>query len=171
MANPTNISWTVRRAQEKYSAGDERLFEYCKRILCKILDIEYSQNLKFLRVETWKQRIVKQQKRTDLWVEVDMERNGRTEFHCVLIEDKVYSKIRNNQLKEYKSAFETKYGNTPNAYKHYVLITCIKHEDAKFDKQYSPAKKLGFKLFSVYDLHTSKLPTTSDLFNEFWIYL
>jgi len=166
------ISWTLRRAQEKYSICDKTLFEYCKRILCKLLDVEYSNDILFRRVETWKQ-----DNDIDIRAEVEMEKNGKKELHCILIENKVYDPTRiesdgQNQLKKYKSYFDEKYKNTPNANKHYVLITCIKRSDDKFENQYSFVRGFGFKVFSVYDLHNSELPsTTSDIFNEFWKYL
>ena len=75
-----------------------------------------------------------------------MEENGVHEQHDVLIEDKVYSKLRDKQLSDIRSVFD-KYLDEEQiiAERHYILLTCMESYDANIN-QYSKASDDGFTL-------------------------
>ena len=81
-----------------------------------------------------------------MWVRIILEENGVREQHDVLIEDKVYSKLRDKQLSDIRSVFD-KYLDEEQiiAERHYILLTCMESYDANIN-QYSKASDDGFTL-------------------------
>lgn len=68
-------------ASDKYSEAKPILHSQCKRMLCRVLEVP--PEVEILDVKVWKQ-----ESRIDLWVEVELKRNGNLEHHSVLIESK-----------------------------------------------------------------------------------
>lgn len=160
------ISWTLRRADVKCSVEKPILYGYCREILAKLLGISLDDNTLFEQVRVWKQ-----DHKIDLWIELQINRNGAIEQHAILIEDKFYSKLRPNQLENYKKRFESHYAaQTDEWYRHYVLVTCIARNDKKFEEYYGKAPSLGFMLYNLNEIFGSNHKACeSDIFNEFWL--
>lgn len=161
------ISWTLRRADVKCSIEKPILYRYCREIMAKLLDISLDNNILFEQVKVWKQ-----EQDIDLWVELQINRNGICQQHAILIEDKFYSKLRFNQLENYKERFDAHYATqTDEWHRHYVLITRIERNDSKFEEYYGKAPSLGYMLLSFYEIFgKNHKECESDIFNEFWLY-
>lgn len=160
------ISWTLRRADIKCSIEKPILYGYCRAIFAKILGVSLDDSTLFEQVKVWKQ-----EQDIDLWIELQLNRNGICQRHAVLIEDKFYSQLRPNQLENYKERFEAYYATQSDEWhKHYVLITCIERGDSKFEEYYGKAPSLGYKTFSFYEIFgKNHKESESDIFNEFWL--
>ena len=160
------ISWTLRRADVRCEIEKPILYGYCREIMAKLLDIYLDDNTLFEQVKVWKQ-----DQDIDLWIELQVNRNGVRECHAILIEDKFYSQLRPNQLENYKERFEAHYAvQADEWHRHYVLITCIERTDSKFEEYYGKASALGFIKYSIGEVFSrNRNECESDIFNEFWL--
>lgn len=164
------VSWTLRMSVCYRRKRNKKLHEYCRNFLSLLLGRAFSRKTNVVKVETWKQY-----RGIDLWVQVILEENGNLEQHEILIEDKVYSPLRNNQLKIYRKVFDDYLDkNFSQATRHYLLLTCYESWDSKINR-YDEALKLGFKVIPWDEMITAmfkgKNPiyAENDIFNEFWI--
>ncbi len=168
------ISWCLRRAQDDYAKDKPILFEKCRFILAKLLDLtDELNNVKFTRVETWKQ-----ESQIDIWVEVDAVVNDKKRIFAILIEDKYHTALHDtkdedgiyrNQLLVYRKKFDKYYSNKKDIYKKYVLLSLSgdpEHNDRLYKKD---CQEYGFKLFDYEDLRLDEKPSESDIYNEFWL--
>ena len=169
------ISWCLRCAMRHFADVRPILHGHCNSILCRLLGINNPESVSIIDVKVWKQ-----ESKIDLWVEISLLRNDVKESHALLIENKYYSPLRDNvkdedgeyrnQLIVYKKKFD-KYYDSQTVFwdRHYSLITCIERDDPEFF-QYNICKKIGFELFSFYELRGNcTTPTESDIYNEFWL--
>ena len=157
------VSWTLRRAQNICAGEKPILYNYCRRLLGFLLKRELK-DIDIVLVETWKQEYY-----IDLWVWVSV--NGKE--YDILVEDKYYSQLRDNQLTRYKEQFdEWLKCNRPNSTPLYWLLTC---HDRGTDI-YDSAKRDGFSIGFWDDFleamgldEEGAVESESDIFNEFWI--
>lgn len=167
------FSWCFRMAQDVYSTQKPILWSQCKDILCRVLG--ETSDVEILNVKVWKQ-----EENIDLWVEVELRKNGKIEHHAILIENKYYSRLRQvkdtdgefrNQLIVYKKKFDKYYSEQSIAWsKHYVLITCIERDEENKFIEYSPAEEFGYRIITFYEmLGDCAQETESDIYNEFWL--
>ncbi len=155
------LSWTLRRASDVYSNEKPILYQYCRRILFKLLDIEYNEHIRIKSVETWKQW-----NRIDLHANIELEENGIIKHHAVLIENKAYTHVHDNQLNRYKQIFEETYDHSQWTL-HYVLITCLDEVPEAMEEE---CRNAGFKYYPLLDVFSNEQEESeSDLFNEFWL--
>ena len=157
------VSWTLRRAQNSCAVEKPILYNYCRRFLGLLLN----QTIKdddIVTVETWKQ-----DNYIDLWVHVSI--NGIS--HDILIEDKYYSNLHDDQLTRYKEYFDKWLEeNRKESMPHYYILSCMD----SYDKKVSQYKVPDFKLI-CWDQMLEAMgcnnadcePSESDIFNEFWI--
>lgn len=158
------ISWTLRRAQNSCAYDKPILYRYCRKFLGYLLGIELKDS-DVVKVETWKQEY-----RIDLWVWVSV--NG-VEYD-ILIEDKYYSGLHDDQLERYKELFdEWLQSHRPKSKPLYWLLTC--HERGLTDI-YDSAEKYGFCVGFWDDMISAMgcedddaQDSESDIFNEFWL--
>lgn len=157
------LSWTLRRAMQKYSDEMPILHHYCNNILCKLIGITITDDTQVLAVETWKQW-----KYIDLWVNIKLIRDGNEEFHAVLIENKAYTPTHHNQLARYKVIFDQVCDEyMPDANRHYILITALDKMPITLAEE---CKDNGYTPFCLGDLNDyEQRDSESDLFNEFWL--
>lgn len=156
------LSWTIRRASIAYCREKPILYKYCRSILFNLLGIENNENIKINSVETWKQWNY-----IDLHANIELENNGKIEHHAILIENKVYTQVHDNQLVRYRRIFEDTYNQ--DIFKlHYVLITCF---DEIPEMMVQNCKEAGFRYLPLSDLFSNEYEedSESDLFNEFWL--
>lgn len=91
------LSWTLRRSTQQYSEEKPVLYQYCRKILGKLIGVAMTDDVQVISVETWKQwRYI------DLWANIRITCNGKEDFHAVLIENKAYTPTHHNQLERYK---------------------------------------------------------------------
>ena len=169
------ISWCLRRADVICRYEKPILYNYCRIILATLLEIELNDAIEFQEVKVWKQ-----DNNIDLWVELQVFRDGGFEKHAILIEDKYYTGLHlsrdtdgeyRNQLEVYKKKFDGFYAQqAAECHKHYALITCIDRTDPNF-AMYDIAASFGFKTYTIYDFLSNECEceeSESDIFNEFW---
>lgn len=167
------LSWSLRCTKYRFIKDHKPiLYHYCKYMLCTLIDrLQDMDNITIDDVRVWKQ-----ERYIDLWVEVDLHIDDREEHHAILIEDKYYTGIHDDQLARYKQIFEEYYQDKTN-YKeknlHYAVITCIYDVDTHYQPlKEAVAKVKGFNLFHLYDLvdkSTGYRESESDIFNELFI--
>lgn len=180
------MSYSLRHAVDKYLIEKPMLCRYCRYMLGVLLDdFSITDTTKIESVKVWKEW-----QYMDLCVEVVIKVGEATQTYAILIENKYYSKLRENQLVDYQKKFDEYYDNNkevyvPKANRSYKLVTC--HEEENIEKIYgieiektkSEGKK-GFKALQFYDLLPEKFQhgdennyiyeeTESDIFNEFWL--
>ena len=157
------LSWTLRRASSAYANEKTILYNYCREILFRLLDIKEYDNIEVCSVETWKQW-----KYIDLWANIRITCNGKEEFHAVLIENKAYTPTHHNQLARYKAIFDQVCEEyMPNTKRHYILITALDEMPAMLANE---CKENGYIPFCLGDLNDyEQQDSESDLFNEFWL--
>lgn len=155
------LSWTMRRASVAYATEKPRLYAYCRAILFRLLGIKDYEHIKVKSVETWKQWNY-----IDLHANIELEYDGITKQHAILIENKAYTSVHDNQLIRYKQLFEETYAHNKFAL-HFVLITCF---DDVPGNMLQACKEAGFECLPLLDLFSNEQEDSeSDLFNEFWL--
>lgn len=167
------ISWCLRCTKYPYIKDNKPvLYQYCKYMLCKLIDrIQDMNNIDIDDVRVWKQ-----ERYIDLWVEVDLLMNGKKERHAILIEDKYYTGVHDDQLVRYMKIFDDYYAENkdyPIDHLHYALITCIYDKDAHYKALKEAVDKVKkFNLYHLYELTDSSLgykESESDIYNELFI--
>ena len=164
------LSWVLRMAADKDCCEKmPRLFYQCRQILFKLLNIKKFSNITVAHVRVWKQW-----KRVDLLAEISLVKEGKSELHILMVEDKAYTMLTPKQRDEYPQLVKEKFVNVNAKYTlHQSIITCYDKKDQKY-KELSDFIKRGtekWKLFSIYTLPDKEVKelTESDLFNEFWL--
>jgi hypothetical protein len=160
------LGWTLRCAQE--GNQDEKVRLAAKGILAYILS-ENLDKYKIKEVKTWKQW-----NQIDLCAEIILAQENLEERKiAILFEDKMYTHLREGQLKKYKKVFDEYYRSAENGKTDYELkyrvLTC--HNDCKeLQSDMDEAKEHGFTLLKWHELKTgSGLNETGNfMFDEFW---
>jgi len=161
------ISWLLRLAKE---GKNDRLHEVARNVLFKLIGKKNDSNVIINRVEVWKQW-----ESIDLTAEIELEVNNQTEWHLVVVEDKAYTLLHDNQLARYKDSIKDYYdGKHKQKYNiHYWVITFYEEGSSRWDSLQKDCKKDGWELLSFYEVigwKEGEFPDTeSDLFNEFWL--
>lgn len=166
------LSWCLRCT--KYPCIKDNkpiLYQYCKYMICKLIDrLQDMSNIEIDDVRVWKQ-----ERYIDLWVEVDLLVDNKKEKHAILIEDKYYTGVHDDQLMRYKQIFDKYYAEKtdyPQKNRHYVLITCLYNVDAHYESLATAAYDAKFDIYHLYELADSSLSykeSESDIYNELFI--
>ena len=171
------MSYSLRHAEDKYLIEKPMLCRYCRYMLGVLLGIPVNDKSEVESVKVWREW-----QYMDLCVEAVVDKQK----YALLIENKYYTGLRENQLVDYKKKFDEYYENkdvyVSEDSRSYKLVTC--HEDDKIEKLYKVEvdktineKGKGFEILSFYDLlpkdylHNNDVyeETESDIFNEFWL--
>lgn len=166
------LSWSLRCTKYPFIKDNKPLlYHYCKYIFCTFID--KLQDMNNITIDDV--RVCKQKQYIDLWVEVDLHIDNREEHHAILIEDKYYTGVHNDQLARYKRIFEEHYQDKekyPQRNLHYVLITCLYSDNINYVPLAQAAKENGFEIYQLYDIVDNSLgykETESDIFNELFL--
>lgn len=167
------VSWCLRFAESKYINERPVLSQYCRYILGKLIGMTITKDLDIESVKVWKEW-----ERIDLTVEVIILKKDAEEKHAILIENKYYSKLHDNQLKRYKDCFIKHYGSDKSWVKHYNLLSCLDTQE-EVNKIYGEdIQGTEFVAHAFYDLLDPDCwqkekgefkESESDIFNEFWL--
>ncbi|MCR5190177.1 MAG: PD-(D/E)XK nuclease family protein [Bacteroidales bacterium] len=116
------LSWIMRVAASKeIQEKNNVLFERCKKVLLKLIGKSGCDNVEIVSVEVWKQW-----QRIDVTAHVVVKCDGKEEKHLVVIEDKAYTKIHDDQLNRYEETINETY-DKDNRFKdfkkHFWVIT------------------------------------------------
>lgn len=166
------LSWSLRCTKYPFIKDNKPLlYHYCKYILCTLIDrLQDMSNITIDDVRVWKQ-----EQYIDLWVEVDLHIDNREERHAILIEDKYYTGVHDDQLKRYRQIFEEYYQDKkdyPKDNRHYVLITCHYDNNDHYKQLAKAAKENDFDIYNIFDIVDKSLgykETESDIFNELFL--
>ena len=119
-------------------------------------------------------------KRIDVLANVMIKCNDKEERHLIVIENKAYTKIHNDQLNRYEKIINKEYGNDNfqrDFIKHFWVITLSGlNESGEYDNNYWILKSMcdsayaDWKLLSFDDVMDDDTPTGSEHFDDFWIY-
>lgn len=154
------ISWTIRCSDLAYE--DNKLInKYSKKILSKLIfdDEKVLNDQRIKNIQVWKQA-----ENIDLWVELEIENN--TQKIVLIIENKMYSSIRENQLEKYKDFIEKYYSDKNNYTLNFVLL----RPDYEHDHEKDFCNSRGFLHINIESLQEllTEGKTNNDLFDEFW---
>ena len=166
------LSWCLRCTKYPFVKDNKPvLYQYCKYMLCKLLGrIQDMNNIAIDDIHVWKQ-----ERYIDLWVEVELHMGDRKEYHAILIEDKYYTGVHDNQLERYRQIFEEYYIDKPDypvRNLHYALVTCLYDIDTHYAPLAIAAKENKFDIFHLYDLVDASLnykESESDIYNELFL--
>lgn len=158
------LSWTIRCADIVYKKENEIVYNYSKLILQKLLlNFSISNELIFKNIKVWKQH-----SNIDLWVELTIEDYGIEQKAAIIIENKMYSSIRNCQLEKYNK-IATEYYKTDNIKIAYIFLR-PDYEIGNKTNEKAKCKELGYMYLNLEELKDA-LPnkkTKNHLFDEFW---
>ena len=166
------MSYSLRLAANEYFKKDSKLCQYCRYMLGALLGITITNETNIVSVKVWKEwRYI------DLCVEVIIADGDKEHKYALLIENKYYTLLHDDQLSRYKEIFD-EYYNAKEWNRVYKIVTC--HEKENIDKLYGAeiAKAPEFKALSFYELLPDEYllkekntyeDTENDIFNEFWL--
>ena len=159
------LAWTLKRSSSIYSYEKVVLYGYCREILFKLLERPDDKQTIVGSVETWLEW-----NNIDVHANIELKINGISQWHAVLIENKVYTPTHDNQLERYRLIFDEVYrdGEFKEENRHYVLITC---KESPSEKLREDCLNSGFRCIPILDLFPNDRgkDSESDLFNEFWL--
>lgn len=161
------ISWLLRIAKEHPSKTKPELHKVARKVLFKLIDKEDRPEYRITQVEVWKQW-----ERIDVIAAIELEVNNLTERHLVVIEDKAYTLIHDDQLTRYEHAVNSYYRNKTYE-KHFWVISFFDRDEKCFKDLMAQCEKTVWEPLSFYEVIGWKdgkfSDTESDLFNEFWL--
>ena len=166
------MSYSLRMATNDHLKKGSKLCQYCRYMLGKLIDVKITNKTFVKSVKVWKEW-----RRIDLCVEVVIQDGDNELKYALLIENKYYTLLHNDQLSRYKEIFDNYY-ETKEWRKVYKLVTC--HEKYNIKKFYGKelSQNPEFKALNFYDLLPKKYwhkdtgtyeETENDIFNEFWL--
>ena len=171
------MSYSLRHAESKYLIEKPTLCRYCRYMLGKLLNFNINNNMPITSVKVWREW-----KHIDLRVEVTIGEEKTGDHYAILIENKYYGKLRENQLSDYKKVFDEYYNakGIPETHRRYKLISCFENEEDVKDIYGKEIEKVKpFTALPFYDLinndeywhekDNAYEETESDIFNEFWL--
>lgn len=165
------ISWTLRCAVHNNGLSSV-LKDYSKKVLLKILSKTESVNkVPFDDIVIKEVMTYRQWERIDLHAEIILEINGKLKKFVVVFENKLYTKIHDNQLKKYKDSINNFYDKSENKKTDYervfVFLTCNPEVP---DSDQKECDTNGYKAFTVQEIRDSFNgdETGNYLFDEFW---
>ena len=165
------LSWCLRCTKYRYVKDRKPiLYQYCKYMLCKLID--RLQDMNNITIDDV--RVRKQERYVDLWVEVDLHIDKKKEYHAILIENKYYTGVHDDQLKRYRRIFDEYYNKLSDheTNRHYALITCLYDVDPHYTPLEAVVKENKFDIYHLYDLADRSLnykESESDIYNELFL--
>ena len=169
------MSWLMRLAAET-KVENKRLHQISKEVLLRLIGLLETPNVDILNVDVWRQW-----EHIDVFAEIKVVVDGETQHHLVVIEDKAYTMIHDNQLTRYAETVRAYYsGKRKNNYTiHYWVIT-FHDEGSDYWKQLKEDCEkcdiVKWNLLNMYDVigwrkdkENDFKNTESDLFDEFWL--
>lgn len=162
------LSWVIRLAADREQCkGNEALYTKCRAILGKLLE---EKRVGEYCVESVNVR--KQWKRIDLIANVVLKNNGALENHVIIVENKAYTQLRDNQL-AYSEIVNDEYGSYPDrteCIKHFWVITCFDSDKSGYIELVNKCQGTCWKSIALTDLQDNTEPLTGEaLFDEFWL--
>lgn len=166
------ISWILRCAAD--SDIKQRfpiLYKKSRDITIKLLGIEQSDsiNVEIMEVKVWKEW-----NKIDILANVRLSIKGKLEpYHVLLVEKKVYTKLKKEQRDEYPQKVISEYNHKEgfDGYRlHQVIISCLELNNHNYSNLKKMCEGTEWRVLNYSDLvdWDNEELTESDLFNEFW---
>lgn len=158
-----------------YETGDEISRRTIMKLLGKKVKLDHWGNVESDDLNNVKVKVWKQWQHIDLIVEVEANFATDTEKHIIVIEDKAYTGLHDDQLNRYAHIVEDWYKGQ-NVQIHYWVITFFDNDTKEFDsivnlcnKATSDWKCLSFN--DVIDLTDEERErgTFNEILDEFWV--
>lgn len=113
------MSWLMRLAAEP-DVKKKKLHRISKEVLLRLIGLVESPNVDIKKVDVWRQW-----EHIDVTAEVEVVVNGQTQRHLVVLEDKAYTMIHDDQLNRYAEKVSEYYEGKPKQKIniHYWVIT------------------------------------------------
>lgn len=166
------MQWLLKLSAEKdVDENHKRVHEISKGITRTL--IEYDRNDNTVNIEEVK--VWRQWERTDLKAEIEVMAKGKKEHHVVVIEDKAYTLLHNNQLERYTDSVDKHYPDMKDPNKHFWVVTIRESDDKYLEviKAQCKCKKRKWGVLSFYDVigweEGNFEDTGNDLFDQFWL--
>ena len=175
------MSWSLRHATDEYIEKKPKLSEYCRYMLGVLLGITIDKNTHVESVKVWKEW-----QNIDLSVEAIIKNGETTTHYALLIENKYYGRLHDNQLQRYQAIFDAYYEEKNKEIKRkidkwelrYKLVSCFDRKK-QLDELYADGiKETKFKGLTFYKLlcpdkwqkeEKKYEDSESEIFNEFWL--
>jgi regulator of RNase E activity RraB len=159
------ISWTLRCSISN-QIENNKVKEYSKKILLFLLkahiDDNNFENIIIKKVKTWKQW-----ENIDLIAEVEIEENNTIKKYILVFENKLYSKLHDNQLNKYIEIVEKEYEEKNDK----IVYIYLTGSDNIPDEDLKLCIKENYNAYTVQDLRNSFGDVEESgnyLFDEFW---
>ena len=161
------MSWLMRLSEEG-KCNNSKLAMISRKAVFKLLRMAENDNIRIKKVEVWKEW-----RHIDVLAEVTIQEEGigKNEVkHIVAIENKVYTRLKENQLNKNSSAVLDYYHNTNKNLIHFWLINANEETFDEFEEHCRYADE-DWKQLWFYDVIGGKIdqPIGNDLFDEFWV--
>ena len=170
------MSYSLRHAESKYLIEKPALCRYCRYMLGELLEFNIDDETPITSVKVWREW-----KCIDLCVEVTIGEEEKGDHYAILIENKYYGRLRENQLGDYQKVFDEYYDTygIPKENRRYKLVSCFEEKEdveAMYSNEIEKVKL--FTALPFYDLINKKYwhgevdayeETESEIFNEFWL--
>lgn len=139
----------------------------------RLIGLLETPNVDIKKVDIWRQW-----EQIDVTAEVEVVVNGQTQRHLVVLEDKAYTKIHDDQLNRYAEKVSEYYeGKSKQKFNiHYWVITFFDKSSNNWSILERECDKAKWRLLSFYDVigwsedkKEEFEGTESDLFEEFWL--
>ena len=163
------ISWLLRLSA-KMEVENKILHKISKEVLLRLIEWKGSTDVIISKVEIWRQW-----ESIDVKAEVELTIDGNIEQHLIVIEDKAYTLLHDDQLARYKKSIVDYYKDKyiPEYNIHYWVITFYEKDSYRWDSLQKECNNNQWNLLSFYDVIGWKegefSDTGSDLFDEFWL--
>lgn len=165
------LSWTLRCAVDENSNIDNTVQQYSKFVLLFLLKYNDKERFKNMTLDNTTIKRVeteKQWKQIDLFCIVHLEFDGEMCKYILIFENKMYSPLKEHQLKTYQETVENQRNNK---YPNYIILKFFIHCYPNFDK--SKEELFGYIPIHIYEISGAlKIdhPEVSGnaLFDEFW---
>ena len=165
------MSWVMRVAANlEVKKKNPNLYNRCRGILLKLIQKTHEDNVEVSEVHVWKQW-----KRIDVIAEVKVLCNGKEEKHVVVLEDKAYTMIHDDQLRRYEAIVNDEYDDKEEwkgLQKHFWVITFFGDYENKYPilRRMVETKDSNWNLISFETILEDITPTGNEQFDDFWIH-
>ena len=173
------MSWSLRHAEDQYKTKElSVLSNYCRYMLGVLLDIQIGENTHVESVKVWKEW-----QYMDLCAEAIINTSEGRKRYALLIENKYYGRLRDNQLQRYQKIFDAYYIQKSKEddvewILRHKLVSCFEDKEYVDSKYTKGIVGTDFVAIPFYDLLSPKYldkkrdqytDSESEIFNEFWL--
>jgi hypothetical protein len=161
------LAWTIQCAHRDFEETEPKLNHYAKQILYYLLyEKEMEEDVEFVDIQAYRQW-----KNIDLIFEVSMKRLGVVSKIALVIEDKFYTTLHDDQLSKYSEIVKNHYEGKDFILR-FVFLT-LDYVRKHMDFERNECERNNFTFLSIEELKqystmdTAK-ETGNHLFDEFW---